>query len=217
MTNQKINVVLIDDHRLLTASLSNLLSKYEFIGTIEIFNSPKEYLKAEAEADIIISDIMMPGMSGIDLLTLFKQQKKKAKIILLSSVTEVQTIRYALRNGACGYLSKEASVEELADAILTVQNGDVFIGESLKNSLLRNSLTEDRLVYNLSPREKEVLAMVCSGKTIKETAYDMELSVNTVQTYYKTILKKFNINRTADLIVFAIKNGLYNPADTGVH
>ncbi|MCX6316752.1 MAG: response regulator transcription factor [Bacteroidetes bacterium] len=212
MTDQKLNLALIDDHRLLTTSLSNLLSKYEFINSITIYSNPKEFLKGETEVDIIISDLMMPEMSGIDLLDAFSKHKSKARIILLTSVTEVPTVRHALRNGAFGYLCKDSSPEELADAILTVHQGEVYIGESLRNAVMRNSITEDRTVYNLSPREKEVLVMVCSGKTIKETAYDMGLSANTVQTYYKTIMKKFNLNRTVDLIVFAIRNGLYNPS-----
>jgi len=212
MTDKKLKVALIDDHRLLTTSLSSLLSKYDFIESVTVHANPKSFLKEETAVDIIISDLMMPEMSGMDLLNTFRKQKSNARVILLSSVTEVQTIRYALRNGAYGYLSKDSLIEEVADAILTVYNGDVYIGESLRNSLLRNSITEDRMVYTLSPREKEVLIMVCSGKTIKETAYDMGLSANTVQTYYKTIMKKFGLNRTADLIVFAIRNGLYNPS-----
>lgn len=212
MTEKKLSVVLIDDHRLLTSSLSNLLARYEFIKQILVYNNPKDFLKTEQEVDIIISDLMMPEMSGMELLANFKTNKSKAKIILLSSVVEVQTIKFALRNGAFGYLSKDSLVEEVADAILAVDAGDVYIGESLRNSLLRNSITEDRMIYNLSPREKEVLQLVCSGKTIKETAYEMGLTANTVQTYYKTVMKKFHLNRTADLIVFAIRNGLYNPA-----
>lgn len=212
MTELKLNIALIDDHRLLTTSLSNLLGKYAFINTISIYTNPKEYLRQETDADIIISDLMMPEMSGIDLLNAFAKHQRKAKVILLTSVTEIPTIKHALRNGAFGYLSKDSSLEELADAILTVQSGEVYIGESLRNAVLRNSITEDRTVYSLSPREKEVLVFVCSGKTIKETAYEMGLSANTVQTYYKTIMKKFNLNRTVDLIVFAIRNGLYNPS-----
>lgn len=213
MNSTKMNIVLLDDHHVLSQSLSSLLSKYEFIGDIKTFNSPIELLNNMPDPlpDIIISDIMMPEMSGMELLHEFKQRNIKVKVIMLSSITEVQTIRHALRNGAFGFLSKSSSAEELADALLTVHNGDSYIGESLRKSLLRNTLTEERFVYNLSPREKEVLNWVCSGKTIKETAYEMELSVNTVQTYYKSILKKFNLNRTADLIVFAIQNGLYNP------
>jgi DNA-binding NarL/FixJ family response regulator len=215
MSEKNISIALIDDHHLLAESLSKNLSRYDFVGDIKIFKNPKEYLTAahSPEPDIIISDILMPEMSGIDLLLHFKKQHKKVKIIMLSSITEVQTIRHAMRSGASGYLTKDTTSDELADALLTVYHGEPYIGESLRNSLIRNTFTEDRFVYNLSPREKEVLKLVCSGKTIKEAAYDMELSVNTVQTYYKAILKKFNLNRTADLIVFAMQNGLYNPQE----
>jgi len=153
----------------------------------------------------------MPEMSGLDLLTYFKKQQKKVKIIMLSSITEVQAIRHTMRIGASGFLAKDTSGDELADALLTVYNGEPYIGESLRKSLIKNSFAEEQFVFALSPREKEVLELVCSGKTIKESAYEMQLSVNTVQTYYKAIMKKFNLNRTADLIVFAIQNGLYNP------
>jgi two-component system, NarL family, invasion response regulator UvrY len=208
-----MHLALIDDHFLLVQSLSGMLSKYDFITSIQTFKSAQEYLSTphNPEPDIIISDIMMPNMNGIEFLTKLKKDSPKTKIILLSSIIEVQTIRHALRVGANGYLSKDASVEELADALLTVHNGEQFIGESLQKAIIRTTLIEDQFVYRLSPREKEVLNLVCSGKTIKETAYEMELSVNTVQTYYKTIMKKFNVNRTADLIVFAMQNGLYQP------
>jgi DNA-binding NarL/FixJ family response regulator len=208
-----INIALIDDHQLLSESLGKLLHHYEFINTVQIYKSPEEFLSSTPVPwpDIIISDILMPAMSGIDLLTHFKKQNKKVKVILLSSIQEVQTIKHAMRSGASGYLAKDTSPDELADAILTVYHGEPYVGESLQKSLIKNSFAEEQFVYNLSPREKEVLNWVCSGKTIKETAHEMNLSVNTVQTYYKSVLKKFNLNRTADLIVFALQNGLYNP------
>lgn len=216
MTESTINLILIDDHQLLTESLSRLMTEYEFIGEIKTYKNPKEYLaisnSSSTQSDtIIICDIIMPEMSGIDFLEYLKKNHLKNKVILLSSITEVQTIRHAMRIGASGYLSKDAPPDELADALLTVQKGEPYIGESLRKSLIRNSFTEEQFVYSLSPREKEVLKWVCTGKTIKETAYEMGLSANTVQTYYKSILKKFNLNRTADLIVFVIQNGLYNP------
>lgn len=213
MEDIKLNIVLLDDHHMLAQSLASLLLKYEFINTVTTYTSPKEFLArmSDPPPDIIVSDIMMPDMSGMDLLQYLKDKEIHIKIIMLSSITEVQTIRHTLRNGAAGFLSKGSTAEELADAILTVNNGDPYIGESLRKSLLRNTLTEERFIYSLSPREKEVLNLVCSGKTIKEAAYEMGLSVNTVQTYQKAILKKFNLNRTTDLIVFAIQNGLFNP------
>ena len=159
MADISITVTLIDDHLLLSESLGKLLRRYEFIKDIQTFKSPEEFLAAKSatEPDIIISDILMPGMSGIDLLTHYKKINKKLKIILLSSIIEVQTIRHAMRNGASGYLAKDTSPDELADAILTVYHGEPYIGESLRKSLIRNSFTEEQFVYNLSPREKEVL------------------------------------------------------------
>lgn len=213
MSVTKLNIALIDDHQILSQSLAGLLSKYEFINTIKTFSTAEEFLEnlSAYQPDIVITDISMPGMNGIDLLLLIRENNIHAKVIILSSVTEIKTIRYALRHGAAGYLTKDASSEELADAILSVDGNEPYIGETLRKALLRNTLNEERYIFNLSPREKEVLQLVCSGKTIKETAYEMQLSVNTVQTYYKAILKKFNLNRTADLIVFAMQNGLYTP------
>ncbi len=215
MTKEKLNIAIIDDHLLFAESLQRLMLKYDFIDTIDIFTGVDEYLNFSfsRNPDVVMSDILMKGKSGFDFLNYIKKEGLSLKVIFLTSITEVQTIRHAIRSGVNGYVSKEASADELADAILTVHGGETYIGDSLRNSLIRNSLTEDKFVFNLSPREKEVLQHVCSGKTIKETAYDMNLSTNTVQTYYKTILKKFNLNRTADLIVFAIQNGLYNPQD----
>lgn len=215
MTKEKLNIAIIDDHLLFAESLQRLMMKYDFINTIDIFTGVDEYLNFNfsRNPDVVMSDILMKGKSGFDFLNYIKKEGLSLKVIFLTSITEVQTIRHAIRSGVNGYVSKEASADELADAILTVHGGETYIGDSLRNSLIRNSLTEDKFVFNLSPREKEVLQHVCSGKTIKETAYDMNLSTNTVQTYYKTILKKFNLNRTADLIVFAIQNGLYNPQD----
>jgi two-component system invasion response regulator UvrY len=91
-----------------------------------------------------------------------------------------------------------------------VITGGQFISPALEKSLIKSIFTEDQHVFHLSPREKEVLSLVCSGRTIKEMAYDMALSAHTVQTYQKKIMKKFKVNRTADLIVFAIQNGLYH-------
>jgi DNA-binding NarL/FixJ family response regulator len=210
MQTPKLKIDLIDDHALITQMLSYLLEQFEFVEKVQTFKNGKEYLQQESgtEADIIITDIIMPEMSGIELLTELEKRNNKAKIIILSAVVEIQTIRHAMRSGASGYLGKNTTAEEFKNAILAVYYGEPYVGESLRKKLIRNTLIEDKFLYNLSPREKEVLNYVCMGKTIKETASVMHLSSNTVQTYYKSILKKFNLNRTADLIVFALQNGL---------
>lgn len=208
-----MKIVLIDDHSLFLESVAGMLRKYDFVESVLSFKSVKDFYFAGVEktTDIIICDIMMPHMNGIDFLAKIKKEYPAIKVVLLSSIIEVQTIRHSLRIGASGYLSKDSTIEELTHALLTVYSGDQFVSESLQKALIRTTLLEDQFVYKLSSREKQVLNMVCSGKTIKEIAYELELSVHTVQTYYKNIMKKFNVNRTADLIVFAIHNGLYTP------
>lgn len=206
-----MRIALIDDHQLLTNSLYELLIQYENIECIRVYNSPSAFLKAcnEEIFDVIVIDIILPEMNGMELLSVLKGNNVTSKILFLTSITEVPTIRQALRKGADGYLGKDCTPDELYEAATTIMMGETYIGSSLRNSLIKRSLVEEKLVYHLSPREKEVLNLVCSGKTIKEAAYAMGLSIYTVQSYHKSILRKFNLNRSADLIVFAINNGLY--------
>jgi DNA-binding NarL/FixJ family response regulator len=213
MEGVKINVALIDDHQLFSEALSGLLLSHEFINEVSIYRSARQFLQLEVSEmpDMIITEIILLEMSGIDFLAKLRSLNPAIKIIVLSSITEIKIIRFAIRSGVSGYLSKEASAEELKTAILDVCQGDPYIGESLRRKLISHTLVEDRYLYNLSPREREVLQYVCSGRTIKETAAEMKLSINTVRTYYKIILRKFDFNRTADLIVFAMQNGLYDP------
>ncbi len=205
-----MNIAIIDDHKLLTDAIRFALKDYE----LSVFNDPVCFLDATRQGfkpDIIITDLLMPQMSGIDLIEAIRKDKENpARIIVLSSVNDAQTIRHCLRKGANAYVSKDASLSELPDAIREVAGGNEFISFNLQKTLIKSMLTEDQYVYHLSPREKEVLQMICQGNTIKEIAYEMQLSAHTVQTYQKKIMKKFKVNRTADLIVFAIQNGLYN-------
>ena len=213
MQDYKVDVALIDDHQLFAEALAGLLSSTGSFREVKTYRSTRTFFETciSKMPDIIITEFIVSEITAIDFLAELKKVSTKTKVIILSSLTEIKTIRFAIRNGANGYLSKDTTADELKMAIITIYEGDSYIGESLRKKLIRNTLLEDKFIYNLSPREKEVLQHVCSGKTIKESAFDMQLSVNTVQTYYKSILKKFNMNRTADLIVFAIQNGLYYP------
>jgi DNA-binding NarL/FixJ family response regulator len=98
------------------------------------------------------------------------------------------------------------------EAIQSVLDGQQYIAKNLRDSLLNTVFTEDQVVYHLSPREKEVLRRVCSGCTIKEIAYDLKLSVHTVQYYHRSVLSKLKLKKTSDLIVFAMQNGMYIPS-----
>lgn len=211
-----MNIALIDDHQLLTDSLKAVLRAGDNSQNIKTFISADAFLMSSWHPDIIITDLLMPGTNGIELIEKLRSLSyTNCKVIILSGVTDAQTIRQAIRAGAAGYISKNTGVEELGECINAVHNGEQYISNRLRNSLLNTLFTEEQVVFHLSHREKEVLDLICSGHTVKEAAYKMQLSVHTVHSYQKTIMKKLKVNRTADLIVFAMQKGLYNPMPPG--
>lgn len=211
-----MNVSIIDDHRLITDSLKSLLLQNERFHSVNTYRGAKEFL-AEVESkplpDVLLSDLVMPDMNGLKLIELIrlKYVNSNIKIIILSSLMDVQTIRQSIRIGANGFLSKDISVDELITAIFEVAEGQQYISENLRPSLLKSVFVEEQVIYHLSPREKEVLQLVCSGQTIKEIAYNLNLSQHTVQYYHRNVMSKLKVKRTHDLIVYAIQHGLYIP------
>jgi DNA-binding NarL/FixJ family response regulator len=212
-----MNIALIDDHTLLSEMLSKALTNSMDGAVVRAFNSAEQFLANnfnEWEPQLIISDLLMPGLNGIELAEKAIQLLgPHCKFILLTSVTDVHTIKSAMRQGYNGYLGKDSSVEELVEAIQVVNDGGQYISKPLKNSLVKFMFADEEVVLYLSPREKDVLLQVCAGKTPKEIAYDSKLSIYTVQQYIKTVMRKFKVNRTTDLVLFAIKKGIYNPGD----
>jgi len=207
-------IALVDDHPLLAEALKSILLLQPNVGQVKIYNSAAVFLaeKAVSLPDIVITDLMMPETNGLKLVeTCRSLYKDKIKLIVLSSITDVQTIKQVIRAGANGFLSKGSNMEELMEAIYTVNEGKQYIAKNLREVMLNTMFTEEQVIYHLSPREKDVLQKVCSGLTIKEIAYDLKLSTHTVQYYHRCILTKFKVKRTSDLIVFAMQNGLYLP------
>lgn len=207
-------IALVDDHALLTESIKNALLLQPGIDQVKTYNSADIFLseKMIPVPDILITDLMMPGTNGLKLVEgVRKMYGEKIKILILSSINDVQTIKQVIRAGANGYLSKNSSLEELVEAILVINEAKQYIAKSLREAMLNTMFTEEQVIYHLSPREKEVLHKVCSGQTIKEIAYDLNLSIHTVQYYHRIVLGKLKVKRTSDLIVFAMQNGLYIP------
>ncbi|WP_198175043.1 response regulator [Spirosoma arboris] len=208
-----MQIAIVDDHKLLTDAIALALKGTFEESQLVVYNNPLTFLEAirpDRFPDIVVTDLLMPHMNGMELIqAVRKTAHNRIKIIVLTSVSDAQSIRQALRSGASAYISKDASLTELPEAIQEVMNGQEFISPILQKSLIKSMFTEEQHVFYLSPREKEVLKKICTGMTVKEIAYDMELSAHTVQTYQKKIMKKFKVNRTADLIVFALQHGLY--------
>lgn len=210
---------IIDDHKMIAEAIKNSLLSKNVSSEIYTFNSAQQFfdeIKSKKIPQLIITDLLMPGNNGIELIKDYQNfyknnQVDDYKIIVLSTISDAQTVKMALRYGADAYLSKESTIEELIDAVEECKEGKKYISSKLQNSIINNFIADEQIVYHLSPREKDVLQLICSGKTIKEAAFEMNLSAHTVKSYYKNIMKKFNVHRTSDLIVFAMKNGLYYP------
>ncbi|XZF15188.1 response regulator [Chitinophagaceae bacterium MMS25-I14] len=208
-------IAIIEDHRMIAETMQHALSKYFPGCDIRLFEQGEAFLQRGEKwiPELILMDMMMPGLNGLELVDEIKKdlQQNDTKIIIVSSVNDTYLVKQAIRKGINGYVSKEAQLEELFDAVTAVQKGEEYISRLLSQKLIRNIFTEEKVTYYLSPREKEVLQLVCSGNTMKEVAFSLKLTQNTVQSYYKNIMKKFNVNKTTDLIVAAIEAGLFIP------
>lgn len=211
-----VDIVLIDKELLVLQALQSVLQEDPFVNTVNIYDSANHFLNSLSVSrlssnTIIISEIITKDTSGIKLIQELKHYKSSIKIIILSGIYETKTVRYAMKLGADGYLTKNISISEFMKAIKSVYQGQNYISSHLRNQLVKTALVEEKISFSLSPREREVLQHICSGKTIKEAAGMMGLSNNTVQSYHKSVLKKLNIRRTSDLIVFALQSGLIVP------
>jgi DNA-binding NarL/FixJ family response regulator len=209
-----MDIVLVDEQQLLTDSLQNLLLLMPEVDEVETYMDGKEFLthRSSTPPDILVMDLMMNGLTGLDLLDVCRARfSKDMKVIILSSVADIQTIKHTMRRGANSFLSKSATFQEFRECILQVRAGKQYIGKAIRDNLINSVFTEEQIVLHLSPREKEVLQKVCSGRTIKEIAYDLKLSAHTVQYYHRSVMDKLKVKRTTDLIVYAMQHGLYIP------
>lgn len=208
-----MNIAIVEDHKILAESLNGALRNHPEIKEIRLYPNGASFLEdaKEWKPELVITDLLMPGVQSVDLIKSYRTELGEAiKIIILSSVTNKGTIQQVLAGGANSYLSKEDSIDSLIIAIHKVIEGESYISESIVE-LLKSRRENEHVNFHLSPREKDVLYLVCSGKIMKEVAHELNLSVHTVQSYHNSMMRKFKVRRTSDLIVAAIRYGMYQP------
>ena len=159
--------------------------------------------------DVIVLDMSMPGLSGLEVLNELKRQHPRLAVLVLSGHPEGELALRLLKAGAAGYMNKEIAPEELAGAIRRVAGGKKYVSPALAE-VLADSLEkgEDPPEASLSDREYQVLRLIASGKTVSEIAVEIALSVKTVSTYRARILEKMNMRTNAELVRYAIRNHL---------
>jgi len=207
-----IKVLIADDHNLVRKGLKRILLDTEWIAAVdEAKDSQEAVLKVSSkEYDVVLLDISFPGRSGIDTLKQLRCLKPKLPVLILSMHPEEQYAVRSIRAGAAGYLTKESAPEELIEAIRRVTTGRKYITSSLAERLAigTEEQSEEPLHKSLSDREYQVMCMIASGKTVKEIAEALSLSVKTISTHRVRILRKMHMKNNAHLTHYAIKQGL---------
>lgn len=208
-----MNVAIVEDHKILAETLNNALTHHPAIKEIRMFFGSDSFLNTPDQwnPDLIISDLLMPGMQGAELIRAYRSHLgEEIKIIVLTSVANRSTVDDVMKGGANCYMSKEESIEVLINAIHKVINGESYISDSIL-SIIHGQEHPEQNSPHLSPREMDVLKLICSGRIMKEVAHDLGLSIHTVQSYHNNVMRKFKVRRTSDLIIAAIRHGLYRP------
>ena len=207
-----LKILIADDHAIVREGIKQILAEIpDNITTDEAINGQEVLQKVwNTDYDLILLDISMPGRSGLDILTQLKSEQPDLKILILSMHPEEQYAIRALKAGASGYLTKESTPLELTEAIKKVSIGKKYVSASLAETLASHLETtvEKPLHQTLSNREYEVMCMIASGKTVKEIADDLSLSVKTISTYRTRILEKMKMKNNSQITHYTIQNRL---------
>jgi two-component system, NarL family, response regulator NreC len=210
-----IKILLADDHQLLIDGLRTILEKHR---DVEIVGLAKDGLEAfdlamQSQPDIILLDISMPGLNGLDAARKILRDLPGTKIIMLSMHGDLRYIQEALRIGAKGYILKESAAEELIQAIRDIKNGELFFSKSVRNQVLAEyvkSVRQDNKNVKpvLSIREREILQLLAEGKSTKDAAGILNISVKTAESHRKQVMDKLGLHSIAELTKYAIREGL---------
>jgi DNA-binding NarL/FixJ family response regulator len=206
---RRARVLLADDHAMVVEGLATLLtSDFEVVGTVsngsELINSARQL-----RPDVIVADIAMPVLGGLEALRQLKTMKSDAKVIFLTMHADTQLATAALRAGASGYVLKHSAGEELITAIQEVLQGRTYLTPLITKDVIE-SLTKPapRQDAKLTPRQRDVLRLIAEGYRMKEIASALGLSTRTVETHKYEMMRGLGVESTAELVRYAIQIGL---------
>ena len=207
-----LRILIADDHPIVRQGLGQLIAKTtDMVVTDEAGNGWEVLSKARGSfCDVVLLDISMPGLHGLDIIKQLKNENPRLPILILSMHSEEQYAVRAFRAGASGYLTKERAPDELLAAIRKVSMGGKYVSSSLAEKLASYlEIGVEQLPHEtLSDREYQVMRMIAAGKTVAEIADELSLSVQTISTYRSRILQKMQIKNNVELANYAIRNRL---------
>jgi DNA-binding NarL/FixJ family response regulator len=209
---ENIKIVLAEDHLIVRKGIKNLLEDEEGIRVIGEASDGKEAIAVvdTTQPDLLIADIRMPGMSGLEAAQDLSRRPNPPKILILSMHDDDDYILQSVEVGASGYLLKDTSKEELLKAIRTIYQGGKYFSGDVSNALVnrylrgrnRNSTSDSPInkTYGLTKRERQILAMIADGEGNKEIAEQLGKSIRTVETHRFNIMKKLRVNNVVELL-----------------
>ncbi len=211
-----IRVLLADDHTLLRAGVRSLLEKMAGVEvTGEAANAREALALAERHRpDVLLMDLAMPGLNGIEGTARAARECPEARILILSMYTDQEHVLQALRAGAAGYLVKEAVPAELELAVRAVARGETYLSPVVAKYVLSARAQgggEETALERLTPRQREVLQLVAEGNTTKEVARILKASPKTVENHRASLMQRLGVRDVAGLVRYAIRQGLVDP------
>jgi NarL family two-component system response regulator LiaR len=210
MSEQKIRVVVVDDHDMVRRGLSSFLKSFDDLEMVGEARNGREALDvcAEAKPDVVLMDLIMPIMDGVSAIRLLRQQMPQVHIVALTSATEADLVTSALQAGALSYLQKDVNIDQLVNAIRAAARGERILSAEATQALISAATRPAAASYNLTEREREVLQYVVAGLTNAEIAERMYISRSTVKFHVSSLLAKLNVATRAEAITVALKSGL---------
>jgi DNA-binding NarL/FixJ family response regulator len=209
-----IRVLLADDHQLFRAGIHSLLAKIPDVEVVAQAENGHEALRAAAiyRPDVVLMDIMMPGLNGLDAAARMVNAHPRTRVIMLSMSVDEDSVMRALRAGALSYLVKTADPAELELAIRAAARGDRFLSAAISEHVVGVCLgrisTEQTSLERLTPRQREVLQLIAEGNTTKEIAATLGISAKTAEAYRGELMSALDLHDIASLTRYAIRNGL---------
>jgi len=211
-----IRVVLADDHALVRAGMRSLLNGMSQVQVVGEAASGEEALElaASERPDVVLMDIAMKGMSGLEAAARMRERHAAVRVVILSMHAGEEYVLQALRAGAVGYLLKDAATGELELALRSVMRGESWFSPAVSRQVVEGYVQRvggEAAAEVLTARQREVLRLVAGGKSTKEIAYDLALSVKTVETHRAQIMERLGIRDVAGLVRYALRTGLVPP------
>ncbi|HZL58616.1 MAG TPA: response regulator transcription factor [Stellaceae bacterium] len=212
-----IRILLCDDHLLIRASLRSLLAEFAGIEVVGEAGDGREALElvAKHRPNVIVMDIAMPGLNGLEATRRVVKEHSPVKVVMLSQHSDETHVLQALRAGAAGYVLKGSAPRELEMAIQAVARGEIFLSPAISKHVIDVYLSRPDGQTNsldlLTPRQREILQLIAEGKSSKQIAQLLDASVKTIESHRASLMERLDIHDVAGLVRYAIRHGLVSP------